>query len=83
MTTNTTMMTSRYRLICPFILTNRMSMIIRHDRLSKHGSMHIHIMRNRSNIIHTQFRHGRSQKKINTQEFNLLRVYQALILIEN
>jgi hypothetical protein len=35
----TTMMTSRYRLICPFTLTNRLSMIMRHDRLNEHGSM--------------------------------------------
>jgi len=56
-------------------------MIMRHDRLNEHGSMNRHIMRNRSNFIHTQIRHDIS-KKNNTQEINLLRVYQALIPIE-
>jgi hypothetical protein len=55
---------------------------MRHDRLNDHVFMNKHIMRNRSNFIHTQIRHDRSQKNKNTQEINLLRVYQALIPIE-
>jgi hypothetical protein len=65
MTSNTTVMTCRYRLIYPFTPIDRLSM--RHNRLNKHGSMNRHIMRNRSNFMHTQIRHYRSQRN-NTQE---------------
>jgi hypothetical protein len=66
MTSNTTVMTGTYKLIYPFSPTDRL-LSMRHNRLNKHGSMNRHIMRNRSNFMHTQIRHYKSQIN-NTQE---------------
>jgi hypothetical protein len=61
MTINTTVVTCRYRMIYPFILTSKLSMIMRHARFNEHSSMNRHSLRNRSNFINTQIRHDRSQ----------------------